>query len=260
MAFVQNDFYYRWVGDRVDATYNADITLDSTKEYIQVDTSLNTVEIELPNAANDDILNGKKIYIIDTGNAETNNITIIPNIGDLTTIEGNNSYLINKDNTIVGFELVNLQWVVIYNSNPIDYKGWFTFTNNNLVTTLLVNTYTDIEGVAQPFTQNEVYNFSSAPNILTYVGILDIKARLIVSLSLERETGNASRLVRATLFKNGLEVTDITSEMEMNQRINTLVLNGLLDLSTNDEIKVMIRNETNGNSLIVRGMSLTVGT
>jgi len=85
MAKVQSDFYFRWAQDRIQATYTADQTLDSLIEYVGVDTTSNVVEIELPDSTGTDVVNGKTVWIIDQGNAATNNITVIPNGSDLAS-------------------------------------------------------------------------------------------------------------------------------------------------------------------------------
>lgn len=111
MAKVQSDFYFRWVQDRIQATYTADQELTSLIEYVGVDTTSNVVEIELPDSTGTDVLNGKKIWIIDQGNAATNNITVIPNSSDSTTIQLADEYVIAEDDQIVIFELVDDQWI-----------------------------------------------------------------------------------------------------------------------------------------------------
>lgn len=113
MAKVQSDFYFRWAQDRIQSTFTADETLDSLIEYVGVDSTSNIVEIELPDTTSSDVLNGKKIWIIDQGNAATNNVTVIPNSSDSTTIQGADEYVLAEDNQIIIFELVDDQWIKI---------------------------------------------------------------------------------------------------------------------------------------------------
>jgi len=113
MAKVQNDFYFRWAQSRIQATYTSDQELTALIEYVGADSTSNTVEIELPDSTGTDVLNGKKIWIIDQGNAATNNITVIPNSADSTTIRGLDEYVITQDNQIVVFELVDDQWIIV---------------------------------------------------------------------------------------------------------------------------------------------------
>ena len=130
---VQNDFYYKWVGDRVQASYSADVTLDSTKEYINIDTSLNPVQVELPNSTGDDVQNGKKIYIITDSNTATNNVTVIPNDLDGTTLyNGLSEFIIRINNAIVILELVDNQWV-IYQFEPTPSFYFDSVTANNSI-------------------------------------------------------------------------------------------------------------------------------
>lgn len=132
MAKVQSDFYFRWAQDRIQATYTTNQTLNSLIEYVGVDTSSNAVQIELPDTTGTDVVNGKRIYIIDQGNAETNNITVIPNATDSTTIAGNSSLIVSKDNGIVILELVDDQWVIAANTTVdellVEKTASYTFT------------------------------------------------------------------------------------------------------------------------------------
>lgn len=113
MPKVQNDFYFRWAQSRIQATYTVDQTLDALIEFVGVDTTSNIVEIELPDSTGTDVLNTKRIYIIDQGNAATNNITIIPNGSDGTTIDNLTSDVISVDNAIRIYELVGSVWTVM---------------------------------------------------------------------------------------------------------------------------------------------------
>lgn len=113
MPKVQSDFYFRWAQSRIQATYTADQTLTSLIEYVGVDTASNTVEIELPDSSGADVVNGKIIWIIDQGNAGTNNIMVIPNGSDGTKIDGLSRIDITSDNEVVGFQLTDSTWVVL---------------------------------------------------------------------------------------------------------------------------------------------------
>lgn len=134
MAKVQSDFYFRWAESRIQATYTADQTLDALIEYVGTDSTAGTVEIELPDTTGTDVINGKKIWIIDQGNAATNNITVIPNGSDTTTIQGATQYVIIEDSQIVIFELVNDQWIRTTNIFP-QLRRDFVTANNEISTT-----------------------------------------------------------------------------------------------------------------------------
>ena len=58
MAKVQSDFYYRWDGSRIAATYTSDQTLSATIEWVGVDTTSGEVEIELPDSSGSDVTTG----------------------------------------------------------------------------------------------------------------------------------------------------------------------------------------------------------
>jgi len=133
MAKVQSDFYFRWAQDRIQATYTADQTLTSLIEYVGVDTTSNAVEIELPDSSGTDVLNGKKVWIIDQGDAATNNVTVIPHGSDSTTIQGADEYVINVDNQIIIFELVDDQWIIVTDVT-LQLRRDFVTANNEIST------------------------------------------------------------------------------------------------------------------------------
>ena len=136
MAKVQSDFYFRWAQNRIQDTIDANAALDDKIEYVGVDTSLNTVQITLPDSSGSDVVNGKKIWIVDQGSAGTNAITVIPNASDGTTIAGEASFVINQDDAVVIFELVEEQWVVLANSEPNISRGGY-YVNENITATII---------------------------------------------------------------------------------------------------------------------------
>ena len=112
MAKVQNDFYFRWAQSRIQDSFDMNATLDEKIEYVSVDTTSNPVQITLPDSSGSDVLNGKKIWIVDQGNASTNNVTVIPNGSDGTKIDGLARIDITSDNEVVEFELTDNNWAV----------------------------------------------------------------------------------------------------------------------------------------------------
>ncbi len=126
MAEVKSSFYKDWqfakTGIPFEATYTADQVLDDTVENVKVDTTSNTVQITLPNSALSTVGDGKKIWIADQGNASTNNITIIPNPADSTTINRLSSFIITTDNGAAIFELLDGDWIVSTDKNLLAEK------------------------------------------------------------------------------------------------------------------------------------------
>lgn len=141
MAKVLADFYYRWVKDRIRESFTVSGTISSTKEWIEVDTTLGAIQLELPDTDANDILNGKKIHIVDQGNAGTNNITIIPNGSDGTTIDGLTSDVISVNNTVRIYELVDNVWTVINRGSTTNQRSIFaTDTALQSDDTIIANT------------------------------------------------------------------------------------------------------------------------
>jgi len=138
MTKVQTGFYQRWRSNEIKATYSSDQTIDNVIEYVEVDTSLNSVQITLPDTTAPEIVNGKEIWIYDSGNAATNNITILPNALDGSSIEGLSSLVVRQNNVVVILELVESTWVVKGNTaQAVLNFGGYSFTGNAAITLTL---------------------------------------------------------------------------------------------------------------------------
>ena len=258
MPKVQNDYYFRWAQNRIQATYAADQTLDSLIEFVGVDTTSNIVEIELPDSLGADVLNTKEIHIIDQGNASANNITVIPNALDSTTIEGESSYVVQADNAIVSFKLIEGVWTKIIETNPVLNLGSFEMHGNNAETIItFANINVDITGTAIASSLNSNFVFNTNPNSLTYIGIKDIHVAISVAVSMSK--ANASdKIFRILVFKNNAEITGLN--------IATNILKALLEvsvyyptnLSNGDVIKTVIRNETDNEDILITDLVFTI--
>ena len=219
-VFVQSDFYGQWLRDAASATYTSNQTLSSVVEFVKVDTSGGVVQIELPDSSGTDVEDTKKIWIIDEGSAGTNNITVIPNASDSTTIQGDSQYYLTVDDQIVIFELVDTQWLVIADSvAPILNLGAFSMHRNATTTVISVtNTYTDVLGTAVGSSLNSNFTFGTSPNDLTYIGRNDITVSLSVAFTMSK-TNSSNKIFRIAAFKNGTEIsghnigTNILKEM-----------------------------------------------
>lgn len=145
MNKVQSSFYEEWANERIKLSITSDVVLDNEKEIIGVDVTSNAVEITLPDATSSEITNGKKIRVYeDGGDAGVNNITVVSNPGDSTTIGGFLSYTISTDDGAVIFELLNNVWMVFVDSVAIslqkiilDNEGHIVIDNDdNIILTI----------------------------------------------------------------------------------------------------------------------------
>lgn len=260
MSKVQTGFYQKWRDVDIKASYNVDTVLDTVIEYVEVDTISNTVQITLPDATSANIVNGKTIWIIDEGgNAATNNITIIPNPSDSTTIELESSLIIKRDNVISILELVEDQWVQQANTTkPELYLGAFSFHGNATTTVIAsVSTYVDIAGTGVASSLNNNFDFATAPNTLTYTGDEDITVLVSGSFAIDKASA-AERCFRIALFKNGSEVTEINMVSGLTINAVELSFDYPLLLVTDDELTLQIMNETNTENVLVTDLLLTV--
>lgn len=99
-------------------TYTADQTLANIFTDIRVDTTSNPVTIELPDTSAASYQEGYSIDITDTGNASTNEISIIPNANDSTTINGGLiEYNITEDGGSVLLQKHGDTWEIINRFN-----------------------------------------------------------------------------------------------------------------------------------------------
>ncbi len=244
MAKVQNDFYFRWAQSRIQDTLDANAVLDSLIEFVGVDTTLNIVEIELPDSTGTDVINTKEIFIIDQGNAATNNITIVPNSSDSTTIEGEGSYVVQTDNAIVSFKLIDGVWCKILETHPILNLGSFHMHDNALITTIsIVNTNTDITGIATASSLNSNFTFATGPNALTYTGIKDIIVTLTITASMSK-ANSSDKVYRILGIKNGSEITGCNIATNILKPMIEVSISYPVALSTGDVVKTMVRIES----------------
>lgn len=258
MPKVQNDFYFRWAQDRIQATYNVNTTLDSLIEYVGADNSLGPLQFELPDSSSDTVVNGKTIYIIDQGSAATNNITVIPNTLDNTTIELESSYIIDRNFAIVAFELVDDQWVVKFDSSKSPKNLGAFYANENVTATIIsgIGIFTDINAIGTAFPDNNNFTFATSPNTLTYIGVPDIVMNINVNLSLVRNSGSAHRLARAAVFIDNIEVVGVSSSITVSGNIKDFGFSGTVNLSTGSVVKVMLANQQSTDNIIVRDYNL----
>ena len=256
MPKIQSDFYFRWAQDRIQATFTADQELDSLVEYVGVDTTSNTVEIELPDSTGNDVLNGKKILIIDQGNAATNNITIIPNASDTTTIEGDGSIIIDKDNDIIKFELVDNQWLVVAKARKDYVVGLMVMTENTVPTVIsVVDTYVDIEGTIVAGVGNERFTFDGDDE-LTYVGIKPIKAAIDMSIFLKRASAAAARVMKFAILVNDVVIQEASVTMS-SVITNSSFVSGI-SLVSGDTIKIQVKNTEDTANVIITTYDLRI--
>lgn len=258
MAKVQNDYYFRWAQARIQDTLDADATLDSLIEFVGVDTALNTVEVELPDSTGTDVLNTKEICIIDQGNAATLNITVIPNALDGSTIEGEASYVVQSDNAIISFKLIDGVWCKIIDTAPTLNLGSFHMHENAVVTSInFVNVDTDISGTATASSLNSNFTFATSPNTLTYTGIKDITVMLNIAGAISK-ANSSDKIYRMLGIKNGSEIEGCNIATNIVRAMLEVSVSYPVELSTNDTIKVMIRNETDAEDVDITDLVVTV--
>ncbi len=258
VAKVQNDDYFGWAQSRIQATYTADQTLTPLIEFVGVDTVSDVVEIELPDSTGVDVLNTKEIYIIDQGNASTNNITIIPNALDSTTIEGEACYVVQTNNAIVSFKLIDGVWTKIIETDPILNLGSFHMHDNATVTTIsTINTNTDIAGTTTESSLNKNFTFATAPNTLTYTGIKDIIVMLIVTASMSK-SNSSDKIFRILGIKNGSEIEGCNIATNILKPMIEVSVSYPVALSTGDVVKVMVRNESDTEDVDITDLIVTM--
>lgn len=140
------------------------------------------------------------------------------------------------------------------NSTKSNVIGSIGFEDNATATTIgSFGVYVDIAGT---YVDNELERFARIGSALTYIGIADIKALASVDLSLKRESGNASRTIRAAVFLNGVEQGSASSTMTGIPL--SLSFTVPLILETGDEIKVQIQNEQDTSNIIAIDQILSV--
>jgi len=141
MASLRSDFYFKWVKDRIQATFDAAETLNGIIEYVGVDTTLNPVPITFPDTTDVDLFPTKTLWIIDVGeNAGTNNITLLPNPLDTSTLNGQPSYTMRFNKGVTEWRLIDEVWTLTGRSpypdklqNVLVTDATFTITTQQIV-------------------------------------------------------------------------------------------------------------------------------
>lgn len=255
MTKVQSDFYFRWAQSRIQATYTADQTLTSLIEYVGVDTTSNTVEIELPDSSGIDVLNGKKIWIIDQGNAATKNITVIPNASDGTQIDGKPFFVMNTNNQILFLQLIDGEWLIVGNTG-LPPLGSFHLKQNVSVTTIsAINTPTDIVGIATASTQNNLFTFTTTPNVLESLSGNIYNAVIQVNGVIKRDIGASFRNYALLLYEDAgsgfIQVPGGEGNSGTALSPNNISFGVPVTVVKNNKYKVMVENRSTADNIIV---------
>lgn len=254
MAKVLADFYYRWVQNRIRETFTVSGTISATKEWIEVDTTGSALNITLPDVVANDILNGKKIQIIDQGNAFTNHITLSANPNDGTTIQGLTPIQMDKDGQRIILELVEKVWIITGNSDEYKAVGNLNITNNEDVTTFPgTGIYVDIEGDVE---SGELDRVIRTDDLLTYVGFKSIQLLVMADFSLVRNSGSAARNLMLGLFIGGELVKE--APITMNGVIVGFGFTGVFPFDEGETIEIRVKNDQDTAAVVFINYSLTI--
>lgn len=144
--------------------------------------------------------------------------------------------------------------VCFNNGNELDsyWAGVFGFLDNAVETEIdFVDTYTDIEGVIVAGLSNE--RFTLSDGVWTYIGEETIKAIINVNMSLKKALGASARTVRVALFTDTGSgfVENGSAPLDMDNNIKSFGFTGLEVLNKGDRQKLMIKNETNTDNVLI---------
>ena len=142
-----------------------------------------------------------------------------------------------------------------------NWVGSLGFKENTTITTVLLDTYTDIVGTMVAGIENE--RFTTLVDTLTYTGKEDIKTRIEVSISASRTVpASSGRTIRAAVFiDSGLGFIEKTDSLSMTIKGDVASFSFRtkpIILLTNDKIKVQIKNEDTIDSILIIDYNLTV--
>jgi hypothetical protein len=258
MPKAQNDFYKRWVGTRIDATYTTTQTLDSTKENIICDPDTGAFSLTLPPTGGTAVLDGKIIAIQNKTTGIINDITLLPNATGGASIEGESSFVMQTDGQRVLLWLQGDTWIFLANTNPTLNLGGFHMHENAVITEIdFVDTNTDTEGTATALALNNNFSFATAPNALTYTGIKDITVQINIAAAISK-ANSSDKIYRILGIKNGSEIEGLNIATNILKAMLEVSITYPVILSTNDVIKVMIRNEADDEDVDVTDLVVMI--
>lgn len=153
-----------------------------------------------------------------------------------------------------GLDQTDPQVNAFNNGNALDsyWVGVMGFLDNATDTVIdFVDTYTDMAGTILAGANNERFTFST--NELTYIGLETKKFVINVHISLKKALGASARTVRAALFidtGSGFVETG-SAPLDMDNNLKSFGFAGVQILNTGTKLKVMIKNETNDDDILV---------
>ena len=153
------------------------------------------------------------------------------------------------------------QVIAFNNGNELDsyWAGVFGFPDNAVETEIdFIDTYTDIGGVIVAGLSNE--RFTLEDGVWTYIGEETIKAIININMSLKKALGASARTVRAALFTDAGSgfVENGSAPLDMDNNIKSFGFTGLEILKKGDRQKIMIKNETNTDNILIVTYDVTV--
>lgn len=131
------------------------------------------------------------------------------------------------------------------------------YMNNNLTSTVIgiVNTPYKISGVTSsaPITQK----FNNTNNRATYVG--SITRYFKVTTTLSAESGNNNQ-IGCYISKNGIVIneSEVYGTTSGTGRAENIVIQTLVELSTNDYIEIFVENATSANNILVTNLNTII--
>jgi hypothetical protein len=187
-----------------------------------------------------------------------NNVTLKPQAGQ--TIEGASEYVLSGllGAAIRLFSDGTSDWKISSKYTPDLNLGSFHMHENITVTTIgAIDTNTDIAGTATASSLNSNFTFSTAPNALTYTGIKDITAMLTITASMSK-ANSSDKVYRILGIKNGVEIEGCNISTNILKPMIEVSVSYPVELSTDDVIKVMMRNETDTEDVDVTDLVVTM--
>lgn len=125
--------------------------------------------------------------------------------------------------------------------------GLMSMTGNVVSTVIATQGVdTDILGVTAAGIDNERFTHAISPNVLTYIGLSDVKLTVHISLSGKRTAGAGARRITVTLYQDTgsgfVAVPDAVTGTDFDNRDTGLSFTIITKVSTNDKFKVQIAN------------------
>lgn len=187
-----------------------------------------------------------------------------PNSGNISAsgqgvIQSNTTFGGNLPN-IIGVSYKDSRWNWGLNNNVPDSASIGSlYMEDNTVPTVFSGANTPTKALGATLAGDNIQRFVMTDNNrLRYIGNKFYDAVATYSVSVRRVSGSGSRLIKFTIYKNGVPLTGASQVAEVNTREVNIVILGNPSIQPNDEFELWVENTENTNAIQITQMQCSI--